>query len=420
MIRESLKGSRLKFLSADWLLVCDSEFTIIQNGAIAFNETIQEVTTCDKLKKKYPEQTIEYLGLNSVLMPGLINTHLHLEFSGNKTTLKYGNFVKWLFSVIAHREELIEKASPELIDSELQKMVQNGTTTIGAISSYGYDMESCIKSPINVVYFTEALGSKQEMIDTLFADFKAKLKTALSHQSKNFIPAIAIHSPYSTHPFLIREVLKIANEKKMAVSAHFLESKAENDWLEKNSGEFEEFFKNILDQKQAMTKAIDFLLQFKGISPLSFTHCVEANQKELDTIKDLGATIIHCPNSNRLLTNATLNLGYLNNIPLAMGTDGLSSNHTLNMFEELKSALFIHNNFEPNDLAKELLTAATLGGARALGLNKGVLQKGADADIISLSLPDTVTDKEDLATSIILHTNQTTHTYIGGKDELHK
>lgn len=409
----------MKFLTADWLLVCDSEFSIIQNGAIAFDKIIQEVTTYEKLKEKYPEQDIEYLGVNSVLMPGLINTHVHLEFSGNKTTLKYGNFVKWLFSVIAHREELIEKASKELIDTELNKMIQNGTTTIGAISSYGYDMESCIDSPINVVYFTEALGSKQEMIDTLFADFKAKLKTAQSYKSNNFIPAIAIHSPYSTHPFLIREVLKIANDNKMAVSAHFQESKAENDWLEKNSGEFEEFFKNILDQKEAMTKALDFLLQFKGISPLSFTHCVEANQKELDMIKALGATIIHCPNSNRLLNNATLNLSYLNDIPLAMGTDGLSSNHTLNMFEELKSALFIHNNFEPNELARELLFASTQGGAKALGLKKGVLKKGYDADIITLQLPDAVNDPEDIATAIILHTKNTTHTYIGGKDELH-
>ena len=408
----------MKLLYADWLLVCDEEFTIIKNGAIAFDNTIKDVTNYEDLKTKYPNEKIQYLGENSVLMPGLINTHVHLEFSGNKTTLKYGNFVKWLFSVIANREELIEKADKTLIDNELQNMLQNGTTTIGAISSYGYDMESCIESPINVVYFTEALGSKQEMIDTLFADFKAKLKTAQSKKSKNFIPAVAIHSPYSTHPFLIREVLKIATQNQMAVSAHFLESKAENNWLNHNSGEFEEFFKNILDQHTAMTKPLDFLLQFKGITPLSFTHCVEANEKELKEIKKLGASIIHCPNSNRLLSNATLNLGYLNDIPLAMGTDGLSSNHSLNMFEELKSALFIHNNFEPNELAQTLIKASTKGGAKALGLQKGTLQKGYDADIIALKLPDQIKDQEDLATAIILHTNQTTHTFIGGNNEL--
>jgi aminodeoxyfutalosine deaminase len=104
-------------------------------------------------------------------MPGLINAHVHLEFSANKTTLKYGNFVEWLFSVIEHREELIEKATKELIDAELKTMLQNGTTTIGAISSYGLELPSCVASPLNVVYFTEVLGSKPEMIDTLFTDF---------------------------------------------------------------------------------------------------------------------------------------------------------------------------------------------------------------------------------------------------------
>ena len=411
----------MKFLCADWLLVCDDKFTIIKDGAIVFDETIKEVDNLENLQKKYPNEEFEYQGKNSVLMPGLINTHVHLEFSANKTTLKYGNFVKWLFSVISHREELIEKASKELIDYELKKMVQHGTTTIGAISSYGFDMESCVQTPLNVVYFTEALGSKQDMIDTLFADFKAKLKTAQQNSSKNFIPAVAIHSPYSTHPFLIREVLKIAKEGKMAVSAHFQESQAENDWLNNSTGDFEQFFKNMLDQHKSLTKPSDFLNQFYNLNlPLSFTHCVQANQHELTQIKNLGASIIHCPNSNRLLTNATLNLSYLNDIPLAMGTDGLSSNHSLNMFKELRSAMFIHNNFEPNELAIKLLTAATKGGAKALGLSKGELKKNLDADIISFILPDSINDSEDLATAIILHTSSTTHTFIGGQNELLK
>ncbi len=410
----------MKFFYADWLVTCDEKFSIIKDGAICFDEKIIDIDVYENFQIKYPNETIEYMGINSVLMPGLINTHVHLEFSANKTTLKYGNFVQWLFSVIKNREELIEKADKKLIDTELEKMIQNGTTTIGAISSYGFDMNSCIESPLNVVYFTEVLGSKPDMIDTLFLDFKEKLKSAQAHSSKNFIPAIAIHSPYSTHPFLIREVLKIAREKEMAVSTHFQESVAENNWLNYSEGEFGAFFKDMLDQHKSLTKPSDFLYQFKDIKNLSFTHCVEANEQELQQIHDLGASIIHCPNSNRLLNNATLNLSYIKDIPLAMGTDGLSSNHTLNMFEELKNAIFIHTNFEPNQLSQKLLLSATSGGARALGLQKGILKKGYDADIISFMLPDSCEDSDDLATAIILHTTQTTHTFIGGENELLK
>jgi len=408
----------MKFISADWLLVCDDDFTIIKNGAIVFDTKIIDVGTTDEIKEKYTNVNIKYLGANSILMPGLINTHVHLEFSANKTTLKYGNFVKWLFSVIANREDLIEKATKELIDNELKKMISNGTTTIGAISSYGFDMESCINSALNVVYFTEVLGSKADMIDTLFLDFKEKLKTSVANKSDKFIPAIAIHSPYSTHPFLIREVLKIAKEKNMTVSAHFQESVAENDWLNHSNGEFETFFKDMLDQHQSLTTPSEFLNQFKGIKNLSFTHCVEANEKELEQIKNLGASITHCPNSNRLLNNTILNLSYIKDISLAMGTDGLSSNHTLNMFEEMRNAFFMHTNLDSTHLSQKLLIAVTSGGAKAMGLKKGILAKNFDADIISFKLPDSCISKEDIATAIILHTSNTTHTYIGGKDEL--
>jgi len=410
----------MKFMYADWLLTCDDNFKIIENGAIVFDEKIIDIGTIDEFQIKYQNEKIEYLGKNSILMPGLINTHVHLEFSANKTTLQYGNFVKWLFSVMQHREELIEKATKKLVDDELQKMIANGTTTIGAISSYGFDMDSCVQTALNVVYFTEVLGSKPDMIDTLYADFQAKLKSAVAQKSENFIPAIAIHSPYSTHPFLIREVLRIARENNMAVSAHFQESKAENDWLNYSTGEFESFFKDMLDQHKSLTQPSEFLEHFKNIKNLSFTHCVEANEKELEQIKNLGATITHCPNSNRLLNNSILNISYLDDIPLAMGTDGLSSNHTLNMFDEIRNAFFMHTNLDSNHLAQKLLIATTNGGAKALGLNKGRLQKDFDADIISFKLPDICENAEDLATSIILHTSKTTHTFIKGIDELNK
>ena len=410
----------MKILQADWLLVCDDNFTIIKDGAVVFEDTILDVGTLEDIQNRYQDENIEYLGKNSILMPGLINSHLHLEFSANKTSLKYGNFVQWLFSVITKREELVEKATKELIDSELSTMLQNGTTTIGAISSYGFDMQSCIDTPINVVYFTEVLGSKPEMIDTLFLDFKEKLNLALENKKENFIPSIAIHSPYSTHPFLIREVLNIAKAKDMAVSAHFQESKAENNWLNHSSGEFETFFKDMLDQHKSLSTPSEFLTLFKGIKKLSFTHCVEANEKELKQIKDLDASIIHCPSSNRLLNNTILNLSYLNDISLAMGTDGLSSNHTLNMFEEMRNSFFAHTNLDVNELAQRLILAATNGGAKALGLKKGILQKGYDADIISFCLPDIVEHPEDLASSIILHTTKANKVYIKGKDEFNK
>jgi len=409
----------MEFLSADWIVTCNNDFTIHKDSTIVFDKTIIDIDTNENIQAKYPDVHIQYQGINSVIMPGLINAHVHLEFSTNKTTLSYGNFVKWLFSVIEHREDLINNATKEVIDNELKNMIRTGTTTIGAISSYGFDMESCKQSKLNVVYFTEALGSKADMIDTLYLDFQEKLKSAMSYTDERFIPAIAIHSPYSTHPFLIREILKIAKEKDLAISSHYMESKAENDWLNRNNGEFKEFFNNFLNQNIAVTTPLEFLQLFKNQNKLSFTHCVQANKEELKQIKNLDASIIHCVNSNRLLNNTKLNLENINGINLAIGTDGLSSNTSLSMFEELKNALFMHSNIDINILAKKLLLAATIGGAKALGIkNTGSLKMNKDSDLLVLYTKDKVSDESTLIQNILLHTKRVKKTFIKGKNAI--
>jgi len=400
---------------ANWLLTCDNNNTIIQDAGIVFDDKIIEVGNYLELKEKYPNIKHVEAKVNSVLMPGLINSHVHMEFSSNKTTLQYGNFMDWLHSVIDKRDTLIEKASTQVIQNQLTKMYKSGTTTIGAISSYGFEMEACINTPINVMFFNEVIGSKADMVDTLFADFNSRLGQSLSNQSKTFIPAIAIHSPYSVHPFLLRESLRVAKESKLSVSAHFLESTEEKEWLERDSGGFVSFFKNFLGQSTAVTNPMEFLNQFKHLENLSFTHCVEANDEELSKIEELGASINHCVTSNRLLNNSKLDISKIANINLSIGTDGLSSNNSLNMFDELRNAMMTHNNLALNELSSKLLKAATQGGALALGFNKGVLEKDKDADIILFNLPDEIENEENLATHIILHTKEVEKTIIGGE-----
>jgi cytosine/adenosine deaminase-related metal-dependent hydrolase len=406
----------VNLISPKWIVTCDDSFNIFEDYSIVFDENIIDIDLYSKILEKYPDAKTIEVSNSSILMPGLINTHIHLEFSANKTSLKYGDFILWLNSVIKNRDHLVEKATKELSD-----LIKNGTTTIGAISSYGYELDSCANSPMNVIFFNEVIGSKPDMIDTLFADFKARVKNSKAHESDNFKSAVAIHSPYSVHPFLIREVLKIADQNQMPVTAHFLESDQEREWLDSSKGAFEEFFKNFLNQTSSLTTPEEFIKQFQNSTNLSFTHCVEVDKNHLKMIDDCGASVIHCPNSNRLLSKKTLNiesLDELDNINLAIGTDGLSSNYSLNLFDELKSALFMHTSIEPNTLSQKLLYSATKGGAKALGVsNRGSIEKNKIADMILFDLD--VESKDDIALHTILHEKNITHTFIRGKNELH-
>ncbi|NLO17292.1 MAG: metal-dependent hydrolase [Arcobacter butzleri] len=405
----------MTIIQANYIVTCDEDSTIINDSAIVFDTKIIDIDTIANIKQKYPNTSIKNLGLNSVILPGLINSHTHLEFSANQTTLRYGNFISWLYSVIANREELIEKATTSLIEQKLTNMLQSGTTTIGAISSYGFDLEALKNAKQNIVYFSEIIGSNPAMIDTLFDDFKAKLKNAKEFKSDRFIPAIAIHSPYSVHPFLIRETLKLAKDGSLPITAHFLESSEEYEWLESSSGKMSEFFKEFLNQTQSLTTKEDFLNQFKSYEKLSFTHCSYAKDDDLKLIKSLDATIIHSPVSNRFLTNNTIDFTNLLDENFAIGTDGLSSNYSLSLWDEMRNALFIHKNIDIHLLAQKLILATTKGGAKALGFSdKGSLKKGFNADIISVTLPDSC-QKEDILLQLILHTKKVDTLYIKGE-----
>ena len=104
----------------------------------------------------------------------------------------------------------------------------------------------------------------------------------------------------------------------------------------------------------------------------------------LSLISRRGHTIIHCPISNRLLGVGALDLERITaqNIRFVCGTDGLSSNYSLNLFEEMKIALFMHHSHDLLSLAHRLWKSVTSDAAEALDLNCGTIAPNYDADIL--------------------------------------
>ncbi|MDR1461084.1 MAG: metal-dependent hydrolase [Campylobacteraceae bacterium] len=407
----------MKVLLSDFVFTCNDEFKIIENGGVCFDGKIIEVAEADKLTAKYKNAEIEKLPKNSILMPGLINSHVHLEFSANVATLKLGDFMLWLKSVITSREELQIRCDEELIKSVLQDVLKSGVTAIGAISSFGLDFASCVKTPLHVVYFVEAIGSNPPVLDALFGDFKSRYYEAKAAKSSSFTPAISIHSPYSTHPVLARKALNIARDEGVHVAAHFMESLYERKWLDNGSGMMGEFMKSFNPHACPMATSKEFLELFYDIKTL-FVHAVHTKDDELEIISKQKSSVIHCPRSNTFLGTGALDIRKVQktNVPLLLGTDGLSSNISLNLWDEMRAALFVHQSFPLENLAVLLLKASTCEGAKALGLNKGRLEKGFDADMIALNLKETPSDISQLPLQIILQTQTAHRVFIDGEE----
>jgi len=191
-----------------------------------------------------------------------------------------------------------------------------------------------------------------------------------------------------------------------------MESDGERDWLDKGSGDFEEFFKTFLENPKPMISPLEYIRLFSGLKTL-FTHCTKANSSEIKEILDQGGFITHCPRSNRYLGNGRLEIEKIDEFHLA--TDGLSSNDSLSLWDEMRGALMMHNKAPLKEFAKKLLRSVSTNPADALNLKKGRLEKGFDSDLIALELPKGLKAKNQLALFLILHTKEAKSIYIRGE-----
>ena len=408
----------MQLVSPDYLFTSKG---FVKDHSFVFNDHIVWAGKSSELPDEYKDIQKLSLPKHSCITPGLINAHVHLEFSANKTSLKYGRFMPWLYSVIQKRDEIIGSCQQECLEKSIKNMIKTGTTAFGAVSSYATDMDACINTPAKVVFFNELIGSNATMADALWGDFLERLEDSKKFKSKSFFPAIAVHSPYSVHPILVQKAVNIAIKDNLPLTAHLLESDAEREWLTSDSGEFAPFFKEFLQQDRAVSTIPEFISAFNSKATL-FTHATKLTQQEAKMLQhNQGHTIIHCPISNRLLGNGVLDLKnlYEHNIDYVCGTDGLSSNYSLDLFEELKAALYMHNDADLDTLSLSLLHASTTTAGKHLGLNSGIIEAGFDADFLCFDLENELNNEEDLALHIILKNYPLKTVFISGKKEHH-
>jgi len=401
----------MKILEADYIYKPDG---FVKDQAIAFTETIHDIDSVEILQKKYPDAVLIETAPNSVIYPGFINTHVHLEFSANKTSLKYGSFMPWLDTVIEYRDELMGECNNEVMQKECDAMLHSGITTFGAISSFGNELEVCEKTPQRVVFFNELIGSNAMYADMLYGDFMERVKASQScEESSHITPAVAIHSPYSVHPIILQKAVNVAKQNKLPLSAHFLESQAEREWLEKGEGELKGFFEKFFNTSTPVTNIEEFMHAFDSY-PTHFTHCVQANKEELDYLADKGHSIAHCPRSNRYLGCGRLEIEDLD-LPYSVATDGLSSNDSLNIFDELRASLMLHHQAPMQELANRLIKSVTSDAADILGLNCGRIAEGKLADLAVVTLREAPKREDEIALWTILHTKAVSQVYINGE-----
>ena len=400
----------MRILRAKWVLVCDENFKILKEGAIVFDKKIIEVCAFASAVRKYPQaEILDFSG--DIAMPAFINPHVHLEFSANKGTLRYGDFLDWLGSVIASRQQLDVAARGRLILEQIAAMMRSGVGTIGEISSFGGEAEACAQSGIRTVFFNEILGASRDAAAENILKFKQRFERAKALASSLFIPAVSVHSPYSTHPQITEFATKLARENELAISTHFMESAYERQWLRTGRGKFKAWLAKFNPTPAPFYSPQSFVAHFSGLRTL-FTHCVWVDDFSIFDSK--LHSITHCARSNRLLSKKRLSFKKLlaSGLNYNIATDGLSSNFSLSFLDELRANLMMHDELGLPELARALILGATKNAAAALGLNLGELRAGKLADIAVFEGIEC--EQSQLALQLILQSKNAKSLFIEG------
>lgn len=389
----------MKILAADHILPISSE--PIRGGAIAIDgDSIIAAGKASDLRKKFPDASFEDFG-EAALLPGFVNCHSHLEVTAMRGLLDSveHDFSAWLLKLNVARASLSDDEIQFAATAGAIEGARAGVTCFGDIGRFGKaGLEALKKTGLRGVLFQETeFSPENKTASDDLENLRNKFLELRESETHLVRVGLSPHSPYTVSRDLFERIAGFALETKIRITIHAAESVDEKELLEAGKGFFVSVYeKYAVEWESPRSTSIKFL-ESTGIletSPL-LAHCVTVSEKDIEIIRNKGATVAHCPKSNAKFGHGPapfekfLDAG----ISVGLGSDSVASNNVCDILEEARfAALSARNRIGSRRLvsAREALEAATLGGAKALGLDQtiGSLELGKQADIAVISLSD--------------------------------
>jgi 5-methylthioadenosine/S-adenosylhomocysteine deaminase len=368
----------VRVLSADWVLPVEGE--PIANGAVAIDDDglIAAVGTAAELGEgeRHPD---------SAILPGFVNAHAHLEYAVYAGFGDGQSFGPWITTHV-ERKRRLEQADMEAVARlGAAECLRSGVTTVGDLAFAGASAHACAALGLRAVVYLEVFG--RDGADAL-RQFEEKRDYVASALSERVLLGVSPHAPYTC----TTEVYAACASLGLPVATHLIESGDELDWLLRGEGPWEPFAEMLVepDGRSGIRRlAAEGLLDERVVA----AHCVKVDDEEIGLLARNGVAVAHCPRSNALLGCGVAPLEELRaaGLRVGVGTDGVSSVPSHDFFEELRTVIASARARTERAgalSATEALELATLGGARALGLDQAVgsLVPGKQADLILVSL----------------------------------
>jgi len=321
-----------------------------------------------------------------LLMPGLVNGHTHLPMTLFRGVADDVSFHDWLFERILPLEaKLVSKQFVrDGIELALLECIRFGVTTVNEMYFYcAEEADSIDKAGLRAIV-AQAMASfplpEDKVVGTDKFAIVDKLRKKYTKHSRLTI-GYGPHAPYSCDNALLQKVSDAAAKNGAPIHIH----------LSETLKEVEESYKQHGMSPVARVQKLGLLR-----AGVTCAHCVHLNEADRDLLQAGGASVIYNPDSNaKLGAGVAPVVDYLRRgIPVSLGTDGSASNNDLSLFGAMDIGTKLQKLVNADSsvfLAEQALSAATWGGAHALGLGEktGSIEVGKSADlaVIDLNFP---------------------------------
>jgi 5-methylthioadenosine/S-adenosylhomocysteine deaminase len=356
---------------------------------------------------------------HSVILPGLINLHTHLEYTSLGGLREPTSFIPWLDSLILRSQELSEEDWGESYKKGIEEVKRCGVTTVVDIARWGVGLDDMITSGLRCIYCIEFVAVDDVKLSRAGEELESTLKNALTKAEGTQVQiGLAPHSIYTLSKKALSFIAKLARERDLFLTIHLAESQEESNLIRNGEGPLKDFLSRYhLDTVPAQGLDISpvmYLLQCGILKNSSLvSHVLWVDNKDLKLLREKRVGIALCPKSNHLLGNGQAPLEQMRNqgLHFGIGTDSLASNSSLDLFEELRFLKGRYHGFSD----EELLKMVTLTSAEILGMDRmiGSIEEGKQADLVVMRLKKGVSPsqiyqylieegrKEDLLLSLV-------------------
>ncbi|HUR00804.1 MAG TPA: amidohydrolase family protein [Gemmatimonadaceae bacterium] len=349
---------------------------------------------------------------DSILMPGLINTHTHLELTAMRGFLEDLCFSDWIDKLRASRNEVL--TNEMLLDSARFGIVEGleaGITTYADTCSSGVVMQAMKDMGVRGIVYQETFGPDPAYADTAMRELEQRVD-ALERQTSDLVwLGVSPHAPYTVSDQLYDAVVQFASIRHLPLAMHIAESQSEQELVVQAKGDFAARWERrgiALEERGASP-----IMMLEGLGALDreplLIHCVRVDERDIKTIARHDCAVAHCPASNAKFGHGIAPILPMIDagIRVGMGSDSVASNNRMDILDEARLAVLIHRAAtQRHDAfgAHQALELATIGGARALRIDDrvGSLEVGKDADLAAfrIDIPRTTPPGDPYAAAI--------------------